>query len=206
MRRIGGGPDIRTTPVVIYGLCEPSTMEVRYVGKGADPRARLVAHRSDRGVPRVRDWLRSLGTDPVILPLRVVAPGEDVDAAERAMIEKHRGPRLLNRCLPRARRGVLSDEAKRPRSPLYGVRQTAAGAAMLREFRVDRGISQKSAAKALHVTPTALSHWENGHARPRADHSGNVAVWTGGKVPVSAWSLKEETIEQLPFQPRKGAA
>ena len=46
MRRIGGGPDIRTTPVVIYGLCEPSTMEVRYVGKGAEALARVTDERA----------------------------------------------------------------------------------------------------------------------------------------------------------------
>jgi DNA-binding XRE family transcriptional regulator len=36
----------------------------------------------------------------------------------------------------------------------------------LRRVRLDRGLSQRQAAEAIGCHPTALLHWEKGHAEP----------------------------------------
>jgi transcriptional regulator with XRE-family HTH domain len=37
----------------------------------------------------------------------------------------------------------------------------------IRDWRIDRGLSQADLASAVDVTPATVSHWETGHTRPR---------------------------------------
>jgi hypothetical protein len=88
--------DVRAVPVFIYGLADPGTMTVRYVGKSANPKARFSSHLSGQSY-RLRHWLRSLnGVKPRLLILLRVEPGEDCSEAERALIALHNKGQLLN--------------------------------------------------------------------------------------------------------------
>jgi hypothetical protein len=97
-----GYPDVRTVEVFIYALTEPDTGEVRYVGKSANPKARLAHHISASRALPIRAWVESLrarGLKPGLRLLHTVEPGEDADMYERhfiAFYDIDRGERLLN--------------------------------------------------------------------------------------------------------------
>lgn len=89
------GPDAMD----IYGLFDPRTGELRYVGKARDAQKRLKGHLSARRRTPLYDWigaLRALGLAPDMRVLETVAPHE-WQAAERRLIARHRQTsRLLN--------------------------------------------------------------------------------------------------------------
>jgi len=105
-----GYADVRTVPVYIYGLADPHTGEIRYVGKSDRPRLRLASHRSSSGARAVREWcaeVMATGAGPVVVELFAVLPGQDADPWERHFIAMHDGPRLLNA------RGACGDISRR---------------------------------------------------------------------------------------------
>lgn len=82
----------------IYGLCDPVSGELRYIGKANDPQKRLKSHMRDcrhRATP-VYCWIRSLDERPALVVLE--ADCLDWKEAERRWIAKARaeGVRLLN--------------------------------------------------------------------------------------------------------------
>lgn len=83
----------------IYALCEPGTLEVRYIGKANNSAKRFAAHiRASRCRVTPKDnWIAGLvaaGSAPV---LRDILQSEDWEADERRLIAEHRkGGRLLN--------------------------------------------------------------------------------------------------------------
>lgn len=83
----------------IYGLFDPTTDELRYVGKTKNPATRIVQHMREktRYVSYKNNWLKSIGVTPVI---KVIAESsiEDVDQDEQFYIEyfKSLGARLTN--------------------------------------------------------------------------------------------------------------
>lgn len=91
---------------VIYGLCDPDTLELRYVGKTTrDSQVRLKGHLDDaRRHPstRLHYWLRSLtrrGAKPSLLVLERTSSEKPIlDEAERRWIREMRaaGARLCN--------------------------------------------------------------------------------------------------------------
>jgi hypothetical protein len=86
--------------VEIYGLYDPDTDELRYVGKANNAKKRLRTHAYERGYRRpVNNWVKSLidqGKCPVMRILEVV-PHEQWEEAERRLIAKHRETcKLLN--------------------------------------------------------------------------------------------------------------
>lgn len=89
--------DIRDCVTFIYGLCEPGSSEVRYVGKTDDPNGRLSEHMHCPTSSAMAEWLASLGgKKPRVLILKVIEPGQDIAAIEREHIEAYGGPKLLN--------------------------------------------------------------------------------------------------------------
>jgi hypothetical protein len=95
-------PDVRNVPVFIYALLEPGSNEIRYVGRSADPEARLRSHVTNVGACapfRLRAWALQLAATkktPGLRVLRVVPPGADSAPWEAHYIRKHETPRLLN--------------------------------------------------------------------------------------------------------------
>ena len=86
-------------PTTIYALCDPTTNEVRYIGKSTNVRKRLVSHCSDtkRKNNYCTNWVRSLKPlKPVILELEVT--NQDWVEAEQFWISyfKWLGARLTN--------------------------------------------------------------------------------------------------------------
>lgn len=87
-------------PTTIYALCDPTTGEVRYIGKTVWPRRRIADHMAEmrRGDHTHRgNWLRSLVARPIFRTLSVI---DDRDALEheRRVIAAYKkiGIRLTN--------------------------------------------------------------------------------------------------------------
>lgn len=124
---------------IIYGLCDPLTGELRYVGKSSrdDPRQRVSEHyyaalrRADTHVAR---WIRKVGRPTVVV---LEQDPDDLDDAERWWIAKLSIFRLCNHTeggdggrglSPSAeRRAIVSAKLKgRPKSPETRARIAAA--------------------------------------------------------------------------------
>lgn len=77
--------------VYIYGLVDPVSNKIRYVGKSIDPEARLEQHIKDQSHIYKTHWIRSLlgrGLAPTCTILEIVKPGNDWEASERYWIGK----------------------------------------------------------------------------------------------------------------------
>ena len=91
----------------IYGLRDPHTNELRYVGKTmVDPRVRAQGHQAgahNGSTMRVAHWLRSLGTDPVVTVFAENVPESIIELTEASYIRWMRsaGHPLLNSTLRR---------------------------------------------------------------------------------------------------------
>lgn len=83
-----------TIPAIgtIYGLIDPRTREVKYVGQTTKPlEVRLAGHLA-APAPFVRVWIEALAVDgriPQIIPIREDVPAADLDAAEKEEIKVH---------------------------------------------------------------------------------------------------------------------
>lgn len=85
---------------IIYGLYDPVTGELRYIGKANNVAARLDRHIRDmwrRDYP-VYMWMRKLSRDGRAPRIEIIESAEDWKAAESRLIAHHRaaGARLLN--------------------------------------------------------------------------------------------------------------
>jgi predicted GIY-YIG superfamily endonuclease len=74
--------------VYIYGLADPQTGIVRYVGATVNLKRRIYAHNSN-SLGAVYHWLRSLNGRPQIMILDIAQPHEDARALERFHIWSH---------------------------------------------------------------------------------------------------------------------
>lgn len=75
-----GVPDVRSVPVYVYGLVDPTDGSVRYVGKSDRPKYRVTTHLSCSAAKPVRAWVEDLATAglrPQLVILHAVQPGED---------------------------------------------------------------------------------------------------------------------------------
>jgi hypothetical protein len=80
--------------VEIYGLYDPQTDELRYVGKANNSQKRLISHLSESrtGTRPVHNWIRKLtqaGLLPVVKVL-AVTDSKSWEADERRLIAEHR--------------------------------------------------------------------------------------------------------------------
>jgi hypothetical protein len=87
--------------IEIYGLIDPVSGEIRYVGKANNSNARLKNHLSEsrRKTPVYRwiDKLRTLGMQPSMVVLEVCRPDNWQEAEIRLIAEyRNRGNRMLN--------------------------------------------------------------------------------------------------------------
>lgn len=88
--------------VFIYGLMDPTTEEIRYIGKSVEPETRFRSHCNDNrvGIYNSR-WIQKLarqGLSPRLEILEIIPPGGDWQGAEKRWIAKGRslGWRLTN--------------------------------------------------------------------------------------------------------------
>lgn len=96
--------DAPRKPVVIYGLVDPRTDAVRYVGKSDDVVGRFRGHMCEAGANDTAKsvWIRellSVGLKPIVRHLEIVSPGGDWGAAEKRQIAalKAAGAVLFNK-------------------------------------------------------------------------------------------------------------
>lgn len=85
----------------IYGLCDPTTFEMRYAGqtrRELDVRLREHIKHAIAGRTHRDAWIRSLKVPPLIIQLEVVSSRQDLDQAEIAWIKRLRseGHQLTN--------------------------------------------------------------------------------------------------------------
>jgi hypothetical protein len=109
----------------IYGLVDPRTGAIRYIGQSRAPAQRLRQHLGRQDNPHLATWvaeLRAARLQPLVRRLATVASQTDATTVERALIQAHHaaGAELVNiTYLPRLR--------ARRRAPL--ARPSPAGAA-----------------------------------------------------------------------------
>lgn len=60
------------------------------------------------------------------------------------------------------------------------IKQLAKDGTTLRQVRVDNALSLADMAKAVGVTPSAISRWESGLRSPRGDAARRLAIVVGG--------------------------
>lgn len=75
--------------ISIYGLIDPRSGEVRYVGKSIRPKERLANHCNDRSSTWRTHWLRELqseGLKPTLVIFEELPDGSDWQSAERRWI------------------------------------------------------------------------------------------------------------------------
>lgn len=92
---------ISNKTVYIYGLVDPVSNKIRYVGKSIDPESRLKQHIKDQSHVYRTCWIHSLlerGLKPTYIILEMVKPGNDWEVRERYWIVKgyEEGWRLTN--------------------------------------------------------------------------------------------------------------
>lgn len=86
----------------IYGLLDPDTLELRYIGKTCNtPEMRLKAHLKYAEAGKkahLFNWLRSLNKPPLLKVLKENIPLAELNQREQSMIKWHRshGTRLTN--------------------------------------------------------------------------------------------------------------
>lgn len=151
-------------PHYIYGLTDPETGEIRYVGHSIDPAGRLVQHNAERKLSRagwfpnyLGEWLISLraaGKRPGIVILETTT-ADEVVAKELEWIAFYRSrkPGLLN----------VHPEPRPQPVQAQRLRRSAMTPDDLRRFRDQRGWSQAELARRLGVHFTTVSRWEAGN-------------------------------------------
>jgi hypothetical protein len=86
--------------VEIYGLYDPDSLELRYVGKAKDAKKRFKRHLEERSLTRpINNWVRSLvqaGKLPVLKVLETVEDGKWEEAERRLIAHYRQSCDLLN--------------------------------------------------------------------------------------------------------------
>jgi predicted GIY-YIG superfamily endonuclease len=135
--------------VYVYALCEPSTGEIRYVGKSRNPVQRLAGHLTSTG--RVGSWIATLESVPVVRVLEACETEEDALANERRFIANFNiGGRLLNIAHTRTN----PEAVERTSFSGFGERFT------LR--RRELGLSNADISRATGIKQCTLSNLEHG--------------------------------------------
>jgi hypothetical protein len=129
--------------VEIYGLYDPDTDELRYVGKANNAKKRLKTHVFERGYRRpVNKWVKSLveaGKAPVMKILETVAHEQWEEAERRLIAEYRKTCRLLN----------LADGGARPTQTTEQRRQAAKAANKARKAKHPAEIALEDANRNL---------------------------------------------------------
>lgn len=159
--------------IAVYRLLDPTTSDVRYVGRTTDPVKRLREHLRRRGRSHRAKWIASLvrtGLAPVMQVIEWVDTNADANARERHWVARLRaeGAALVNAtdggegtlglpCLPETRAAIsaanMGKTLGRPKSPAHRAAMRASWTAEKREAAALRtarrvGWQHSAAAKA----------------------------------------------------------
>lgn len=134
----------------VYGLCEPSTGDIRYVGKTSDMNRRLHSHLSESASIHVRDWVAGLERLPVVAELGSFATESEALEFETAKIYELRPTKLL---LNRVKRGAVTGRHNLVFSGL-GER--------VKRLRLERDMSHRDLVLASGVSQANISRIETG--------------------------------------------
>ncbi|WP_405699045.1 hypothetical protein OG209_05035 [Streptomyces sp. NBC_01383] len=158
------------TTGTIYGLVDPRTGEVMYVGQTTKPiEARLAGHLA-APAPLVRAWIEALAVEgllPQIAPLHEAVVLAELDAAERLEIKAQAGQRDLlnvvsNEVGNAKRRKVSREEAKRRKAEEDAVTQAwrhAAWRKVADQIQAATGGPISPARVPIHPIPAQLWTW-----------------------------------------------
>ncbi len=183
--------DIRDVAVWIYGLVDPTDGVVRYVGKSANPAARLTNHEAD-GAEAVAAWVAELavrGLRPALVRLHRVEPGEDASVFESERIEHFDTHGLLlnsnkpSTIAPRAGRTGRRVSAG-PRTKM-GARFSE-GAHLLSVVFEASGISQRQFGELIGADASMISRWMYGDSKPSVEWATVIQARLG--IPIATWS------------------
>jgi DNA-binding XRE family transcriptional regulator len=157
---------------VVYGLVDPRSGSIRYIGSSRRVGVRFDEHLRGR-TASTAPWVQELAEAGLAPELRVVVPEtEDWQAEEIRLILETTG--LLNK-------RAASASPRPPRSEENERIDAAVGGA-LREARQAIGMSQQEAAQATGVTQAAISFYERGKRRLTFETADRLITAYGGKV------------------------
>lgn len=164
--------------VYVYGLVDPRTHRVRYVGKAKHPRSRLSNHQSC-GASLVASWIADLsanGLRPELVILDAAETDEEALAKESRWASHFDGlGELLN-----ARHADWQISAPpRARKPL------SRGASLFIDARKSRRMSQNHVARLLSAATGVVCRWESGRQKPSRALAREIEALMG--VPAGAW-------------------
>lgn len=162
--------------VSVYGLIDPRTRELRYVGSSLDPSKRLREHMGGaRRIPsllptkRLGPWLAeliALDMEPDIVILET-ADEADAQAAEERWIATYRAKGDICNSHETASRRIGRPERPAPARPVPHIRaqRVSTSKETIIEFRERRGLSQAQFARLIGVHYSTVSLWESGKRR-----------------------------------------
>lgn len=164
----------------IYGLAEPDTGRIRYVGRSADPWTRYKGHLGKEASFDVRLWvaqLRKRQLAPLLVILGAVQPEDDPAAVEQEFIAGLEPAGLLN---------VLHVQSARRWSFRRHARvHPSKGAALFRQALAERGWNGSAAAAALGYSKIQISKWRRGLTTPNSNNAQALRDSLG--IPFDAW-------------------
>lgn len=88
---IGRNAGVTVKPIYIYGLVDPETQEVRYIGKSIRPFERLQNHMNDKSKCHRANWLQGLkrkGMQPELVIFEMIQGARPWQEAERYWIAR----------------------------------------------------------------------------------------------------------------------
>jgi len=86
------------TPYYVYGLVDPGTKKIRYIGKTKNPNKRAKDHFRGSKLPLLKKWIEDLkikGKEPIFTILETIQKPE-VNEREKFYIEQYKDNNLFN--------------------------------------------------------------------------------------------------------------
>ena len=153
----------------IYGLIDPRTHRIRYIGRSCTPYARYRAHLTDGGGSDKGMWMTDLRQEGYLPVLVLLEEVEDNDAKARESVWIKRlqgvGSADTNGSPTQHAKRIDYYRQQREREKLNSV-----GGDIVKAMRQKAGLTQQNVADICGVNNTAISHWENGR-RPVPEYA-----------------------------------